>query len=67
MRARSSGVRATDAAATFSANRSGLRVPGIGTTSCPCASSQARASWVTAMPLPSARAASSRIAATFFA
>lgn len=58
MAARSSAVSVSSVAARFSATRSGLRLPGIGTMKSPCASSQARASWEMDAPLLSATAVS---------
>src|ERR1700722_11201004 len=67
MSRRSSALRLTSAAPTFSSSRLALRVSGMGTMSSPWASSQARASWLSAMPLPAASASSWRCAARFFA
>ncbi len=50
----SSWVKVMSTAATFSSRLATRRVPGIGTTSSPCASTQASASWEGVTPLPSA-------------
>ena len=59
----------TSRAATFCSRYSTLVVPGIGTTSSPRASTQARASWLAVTPLSSAisrtRSTSSRLRAKF--
>jgi hypothetical protein len=69
MEASSAGVSVMSTAAAFSSRLAIRRVPGIGTTSSPWASTQASASWLGVTPLASAmattRSSTSRFLAKF--